>query len=249
MADKYSADKFSKDTDPDLYQDNRDAITGAPGSHPLGTGIGAVSAGAAGAAIGSAAGPAGSIVGAAIGVVVGAVAGGLVGKGVAEAISPTDEDAYWRESYKTRPYVPSGALYESYQPAYRHGWEARSKFSGKGFDDIEGNLRGEWERRKYPDNLTWEQARDAARDAYERPTDARPMDPADQTSIDTTIDETEIEILHIPQEEGGASGVGATPTGTERGTSESATNFESHASASSDRGDRTPDVERGDELA
>src|SRR5688572_33295838 len=67
---------------------NRDPLTGAPGSHPVGTGIGAATGGIAGAAIGAAGGP----VGAGIGAVAGAVAGGLAGKGVGEAVNPTDEE-------------------------------------------------------------------------------------------------------------------------------------------------------------
>src|SRR3982751_4572243 len=67
----------------DARDSNPDPITGAPGSHPIGTGIGAAGGGiAAGAAIGSFAGPVGTVIGA----VVGAVAGGLAGKGVAEMI-------------------------------------------------------------------------------------------------------------------------------------------------------------------
>src|SRR4051812_35221837 len=89
--------------DRDKHDANRDPISGAPGAHPVGTGIGAAGAGAAGAAIGAALGPAGSAVGGVVGAVVGALAGGLAGKGAAEAINPTDEDAYWRENYKTRP--------------------------------------------------------------------------------------------------------------------------------------------------
>ena len=65
---------------------NRDPLTGAPGAHPIGTGVGAAAGGiAAGAAVGSVAGPVGTAVGAAVG----AVAGGLAGKGVAENIDPT----------------------------------------------------------------------------------------------------------------------------------------------------------------
>lgn len=68
---------------------NRDPITGAPGAHPVGTGVGAAAGGvAAGAAIGSVAGP----VGTAVGAVGGAIAGGLTGKGVAEAADPTVND-------------------------------------------------------------------------------------------------------------------------------------------------------------
>jgi uncharacterized protein (TIGR02271 family) len=78
---------------PDLQTSERDAnpdpITGAPGSHPVGTGVGAVAGGlAAGAAAGSVAGPVGTVAGAAVG----AVAGGLAGKGVAEAVEPTTHD-------------------------------------------------------------------------------------------------------------------------------------------------------------
>jgi uncharacterized protein (TIGR02271 family) len=65
---------------------NRDPITGTPGAHPVGTGVGAIAGGvAAGAAVGTVAGPIGTAVGAAVG----AVAGGLAGKGVAEEVDPT----------------------------------------------------------------------------------------------------------------------------------------------------------------
>lgn len=69
-----------------------DPITGEPGAHPLGTGLGAAAGGmAAGAAVGTVAGPVGTVIGAAVG----AVVGGLAGKGIAEAIDPSAEDAYW----------------------------------------------------------------------------------------------------------------------------------------------------------
>src|SRR5436853_4858610 len=97
------------DTDVNVNRDtvhtkdtNPDAITGAPGSHPVGTGLGAAAAGAAGAAIGSVIPGAGTVVGGVVGAVVGAVAGGLAGKGVAEAVNPTAEDAYWRNEHRNR---------------------------------------------------------------------------------------------------------------------------------------------------
>jgi phage tail tape-measure protein len=65
---------------------NPDPLTGTPGAHPVGTGLGAVGGAAAGASIGAAAGP----VGAAVGTVVGAVAGALAGRGAAEAVNPTE---------------------------------------------------------------------------------------------------------------------------------------------------------------
>jgi hypothetical protein len=68
-------------------ESNADPITGAPGAHPIGVGLGAAAGGiAAGAAAGTlAAGPIGTVVGAAIG----AVVGGLAGKGAAESMNPT----------------------------------------------------------------------------------------------------------------------------------------------------------------
>jgi phage tail tape-measure protein len=72
---------------------NADPITGAPGAHPVGVGLGAAAGGvaggiAAGAAVGTvAAGPVGTVVGAAVG----AIAGGLGGKAVAEHFDPTTE--------------------------------------------------------------------------------------------------------------------------------------------------------------
>jgi hypothetical protein len=143
---------------------NPDPITGTPGAHPVGTGVGAAGAGAAGAAIGAVAGPAG----AAIGAVVGAVAGGLVGKGVAEAVNPTEEENYWKENYKTRPYIEEDWTFEEYAPAYRYGWESCATNPGKSFDDVEPKLESEWERTKGQSKLTWDKARAATRDAWDR---------------------------------------------------------------------------------
>jgi uncharacterized protein (TIGR02271 family) len=75
-------DKNEKDTE------NRDPITGEPGSHPASTGAGAVAGGVAGATVGSAAGPVGTGVGAAAG----AVVGGLGGKAAGEKFDPTESN-------------------------------------------------------------------------------------------------------------------------------------------------------------
>ncbi|HZZ42581.1 MAG TPA: hypothetical protein VFE58_06565 [Tepidisphaeraceae bacterium] len=148
---------------------NPDPITGAPGSHPVGTGIGAAGAGVAGVAIGTAVGgPVGSVVGGAIGAVVGAVAGGLAGKGVAEAIDPTTEDAYWRDNYSSRAYVRSGARYDEYQPAYRYGWESRKAHMDKSFDQAEPTLAQSWSAKRGSSMMSWDQARPACQDAWNR---------------------------------------------------------------------------------
>lgn len=67
-------------------QANRDPITGTPGSHPVGTALGAAPAAMAGTVVGAAVGgPVGAVVGAAAG----AIAGGAVGHQAAEAANPT----------------------------------------------------------------------------------------------------------------------------------------------------------------
>jgi uncharacterized protein YcfJ len=144
---------------------NRDPITGQPGAHPVGTGAGAASAGAAGAAIGGVVGgPIGAVVGAAIG----AVTGGLAGKGVAERIDPTVEDTYWRDNYQTRPYAKADVGYDSYQPAYKYGWESRSQHAGRKFDEVEGDLATGWDKVRGTSKLAWSDAKQATRDAWDR---------------------------------------------------------------------------------
>lgn len=147
---------------------NRDPISGAPGSHPVGTGLGAAAGGvAAGAAAGSVAGPIGTAVGAAIG----AVAGGLAGKGIAEMIDPTVEEAYWRETYSSRPYVTSGASFDDYGPAYMYGVDNYARYPGRSFDEVEPELAREWQRAKGKSSLTWENAKHATRDSWQRVSD------------------------------------------------------------------------------
>ena len=147
---------------------NRDPITGAPGAHPLGTGVGAALGGvAAGALTGTVAGPIGTVIGA----VVGAVAGGLAGKDVAEVVDPTDEHAYWRDNYSTRPYVEKGASYSDYGPAYAFGADSYARYAGRRFDDVEANIAREWEGTRGNSTLTWERAKHAVRDAWNRASD------------------------------------------------------------------------------
>lgn len=141
---------------------NPDPITGAPGSHPVGTGLGAAAGGAAaGAAAGTVAGPAGTIAGAAVG----AIIGGLAGKGIAEKIDPTREDKYWRENHGRQDYA-RGRAYEDFAPAYRTGYEGYSTYGGTGktFEENEAALRKQYESK--PAAVSWEEARPATKAAW-----------------------------------------------------------------------------------
>ena len=168
---------------PPTPQLNPDPITGEPGSHPVGTGVGATAGGAMGAALGAIGGP----IGVALGVVIGAVVGGLAGKGVAEVMDPTVEDAYWRKHHHAQTYAKPGSTYEDFAPAYRTGYGGYRL--GKTFDEREADLRMEYEGgpqkaeaeaaidaprtesifpAKQRKSLPWDDAREAARAAYER---------------------------------------------------------------------------------
>lgn len=51
-----------------------------------------------------------------LGTAVGAVVCGLAGKGAAEAVNPTDEDAYWCDAHGREPYYSDAYTYEDYAP-------------------------------------------------------------------------------------------------------------------------------------
>ena len=183
-----------RNTNPDA---NRDPITGAPGSHPAGTAAGAtvggLGAAAVGAAIGSVVPGIGTAVGGVIGAVVGAAGGGVAGHEIAESINPTVEDAYWRENYKTRPYVSSNDSYDDYAPAYRYGWESRSRNAGRRFSDVEDDLSRGWDKAKANSRLGWENAKAATRDAWTRIDTSGSRRDASDASLRDTSDESLVE--------------------------------------------------------
>jgi uncharacterized protein YcfJ len=166
--------RMKETTDTRKQDSNRDPITGEPGAHPVGTGLGAAGGGAAGAAIGAAGGP----IGVAVGTVIGAVAGGLAGKGVAEAVDPTAENAYWEKNYRNEPYYEAGREYSDYEPAYRSGYQsyATHGVQGRTFDEVEPELRNSYEATKGKSQLGWEKAKRASRAAWDRVERAMPGD-------------------------------------------------------------------------
>lgn len=116
---------------------NRDPISGAPGAHPVGVGLGAA-------------------------------AGALAGKGIAEKIDPTAEEAHWRENYAREPYYERGYTYDDYHPAYRTGWEGRSRYAGKEFADVGRDLEFDYAKNRGKSRLEWEKIRQAVRAGWDR---------------------------------------------------------------------------------
>lgn len=170
-------------TDAEKADRNEDPLSGEAGAHPIGTGLGAAAGGAAaGAAIGSVAGPVGTI----LGTVAGGIAGAYAGKAIAESIDPTIESTYWKSEYRNRPYYREGATFETYEPAYRAGWE--SYHPEADWTVVEPKVKKKWEEGNWESEggaprMSWEKARQAAQDAYYRVHAQRP--PATGTD-DTT---------------------------------------------------------------
>jgi hypothetical protein len=152
---------------PESKDANRDPITGAPGAHPVGSGLGATGGAAGGAAIG---GAVGGPIGAGVGAVVGGVAGGLAGKGVAEAVNPTAEDAYWRDHYTASSTYERGRPFSDYQAAYRTGYMGYSRYgaTADSWDEVEAELRRDYEQEAGSTALGWDKAKLSAREAWNR---------------------------------------------------------------------------------
>jgi hypothetical protein len=94
----------------------------------------------------------------------------LAGKGVAEAINPTEEDAYWSNEYQNRPYYRPGTDYDEYAPAYRYGYTSAAQHHGRSWDEMETNLERDWSNSRGQSSMDWDRARQPARDAWDRAT-------------------------------------------------------------------------------
>jgi hypothetical protein len=83
----------------------------------------------------------------------------------------TDEDRYWRDSFRTRPYVTGDRDYDFYQPAYRYGFESATKYRGRPWGEVESSLSRGWETAPGHSKSTWQEIKDVVRDAWDRVTD------------------------------------------------------------------------------
>lgn len=151
-------------------KEHDDSLEHLATDHPVATGVGAAGGAVTGATAGSVLG---GPVGAVVGGVVGAVAGSLVARGAAETTDPdqdryaVEEDAYWREQHSKEPYYNPERTYDDYAPAYRMGWESRSKLQGD-FDQHEPALGSQWEAFRAQSRLSWAEAQHAARAGWRR---------------------------------------------------------------------------------
>jgi hypothetical protein len=89
--------------------------------------------------------------------VAGAIVGGLGGDAVASEIS-------MHAAHSRKP----GTTDEDYGPAYLYGETARQRYGERDFDDVAGELGRGWEAARGRSSLNWDEAKPAARDAWER---------------------------------------------------------------------------------
>jgi hypothetical protein len=82
-------------------------------------------------------------------------------------INPTREDAYWQREFDKQPYYRPELSYDDYSPAYRVGYTGPLRRQGS-FDALESDLRQDWQKVKGRSRLTWPEAREATRAAWER---------------------------------------------------------------------------------
>ncbi len=151
----------------DTRNPSRHPIRETLGSHPVGLGVGGVVGGAAaGALAGTVFGPIGTLIGAGVGLVAGAAAG----QRVAERIDPDGENEYWSNEYANRPYVDTGNYdYDrDYAAAYGYGLQVREQHGARDFDASDDDLREGWDLARGGSLLEWDEAREAARDAWFR---------------------------------------------------------------------------------
>lgn len=134
----------------------------------MSTSAGTLGGAAVGAAFGIAGGPPGAVVGG----IIGGIVGGIAGHDIAQPEAQNSEDAYWRDNYRHASYYQENQNFEyerDYRSAYRLGYESRPHYEkNRNFSEVESQLEAKWENFKGESRLTWEQAKLAAKDAWDR---------------------------------------------------------------------------------
>jgi hypothetical protein len=80
------------------------------------------------------------------------------------------DDSYYR-SHWTNNYGSSGDTYNDYDPAYRYGTQMRSdtRYQGRNWDDVESDLRSDWDTRYSKGGAsTWEKMKAAVRHGWDK---------------------------------------------------------------------------------
>lgn len=74
-----------------------------------------------------------------------------------------------------RDYVEKGSRFDHHGPAYGFGVDARGRYPGRDFDDVESEMSRDWASSRGASILNWEWARHAVRDAWNRVRPSHPV--------------------------------------------------------------------------
>jgi hypothetical protein len=94
----------------------------------------------------------------------------------ARRINPDTEDAYWQSQYQNENYYEAGSKYDDYRSAYRTGYEGYGRYGDRKFDEVENDLRNDWERAKGNTQMAGDKAKHAVKAAWHRVERAMPGD-------------------------------------------------------------------------
>jgi uncharacterized protein (TIGR02271 family) len=79
-----------------------------------------------------------------------------------------NDDSAFRSDWQSN-YASQGGSYDDYAPAYQYGTESRSKYQGRNFDDVENDLRSDWDTRYGKGGASsWEQFKAAVRHGWDK---------------------------------------------------------------------------------
>jgi hypothetical protein len=89
-----------------------------------------------------------------------------------DKITPdSDSDNSYYRSHWSSNYASSGDTYNDYDPAYRYGSQMRndSRYSGRQWDDVESDLRSDWDTRYSKGGVsTWDKMKAAVRHGWDK---------------------------------------------------------------------------------
>lgn len=99
----------------------------------------------------------------------GSGAPGTSGNNSSNATSWDTQNQYWRSNYSKRPYYNSSVDYSNYEPAYRYGTDLYNQNSGRSYNELnQDQLRNGWNQARGNSSMSWDDAQEATRDAYNR---------------------------------------------------------------------------------
>jgi uncharacterized protein (TIGR02271 family) len=87
-----------------------------------------------------------------------------------ESLGAQDNDSYFRNDWQTN-YSSLGGSYDDYAPAYQYGSQMRSdsRYQNRNWDDVESDLRSDWDTRYGKGgSSTWEKMKAAVRRGWDK---------------------------------------------------------------------------------